>query len=118
MHASVSAEVLARLLASERLTSLDAVTGAGTTRLASLVHYLITTYLWPIASEEKAAACRDGRVAWVAEYHLPGPVIARAMAAGAADWCASVRAARSKQRSAVANAARLASEANEERRPA
>lgn len=97
-HASVTAEVLVRFLNRERLTSLDAVAGASTTRLAAVVHYLTHTYGWPIAVADKAAACRDGRVAHVAEYHLPAVAIERGMAAGAAAWTVKVRAARAAQR--------------------
>lgn len=96
--ASVTAEVLVRLLNGERLTSLDAVAGASTTRLAAVVHYLTTAYGWPISSRDKAAACRDGRTAHVAEYFMPSSTIESAMATGGASWCASVRAARAAQR--------------------
>lgn len=99
-HASVTAEVLVRLLCGERLTSLDAVAGASTTRLAAVVHYLTHAYGWPIVMQDKAVACRDGRVAHVAEYRMPAVAIERGMACGAAEWCGKVRAARAAQRAA------------------
>ena len=110
--ASVCAEVLARLLNHERLTSLDAVHDASTTRLSAVVHYLANDYGWPIEADDKAAGCRDGRVAWVAEYSMPADTVARAMAAGAADWCAKVRAARRALRAKAAEARRMAEQSN------
>ena len=111
-HTSVTAEVLERLLNRERLTSIDAVAGASTTRLAAYVHYLGRTYGWPIVSQEKAVPCRDGRVAWVSEYHLPAAVVERAMAAGGAAWSDLVRAARAAQRSDAGDAEHRARQAN------
>ena len=104
-HSSVTAEVLARFLNHERLTSLDAVAGASTTRLAALVHYLSHAYGWPITSQDKAASCSDGRVAHVSEYHLPAEAVERGMAAGGAAWCANVRTAREAQRFEARDAA-------------
>lgn len=91
---TVTAEVLARLLSGERLTGLEAVSEASTTRLAAVVHYLLTEYRWPIEKADKAAGCRDGRVAWVAEYSMHRDAIAGAMKAGAGSWCSEVRTAR------------------------
>lgn len=112
---TVTAEVLARLLNHERLTSLGAVSEASTTRLSAVTHYLGKEYGWPIDADDKAAGCRDGRVAWVAEYFLAPEVIARAMAAGAGAWCAKVRAARRVRRTQAAQARRNAARANASR---
>ena len=57
---TVTAEVLARLLNYERLTSLDAVDEASTTRLSAVTFYLSEKYGWPIEVVDKAAGCRDG----------------------------------------------------------
>jgi hypothetical protein len=105
-RATVTAEVLARLLAAEKMTGLGAVSDASTTRLAAFVHYLAKEY------------GRDGRVAWVAwvaEYSLSADTIAAAMAAGAADWCASVRRARALLRTKAATAYRVAARVNKAR---
>lgn len=110
--ATVCAEVLARLLNGERLTSLDAVSGASTTRLAAVVHYLGDSYRWSILAEDKATGCRDGRVSWVAEYRLPPETIALAMSAGAGAWCSKVRAARRALRAKAAEARRKAERLN------
>jgi len=115
-HASVCAEVLARLLNRERLTCLDAVQEASTTRLSAVMHYLSQGYGWNIEVTDKAAGCRDGRVAWVAEYSLPADTVARAMAAGAANWCAKVRAARCALRSKAVEARRQATQLNATRK--
>ena len=113
---TVTAEVLARLLNYERLTSLDAVDEASTTRLSAVTFYLAEKYGWPIEAVDKAAGCRDGRVAWVAEYFLDPEIVARAMATGAGDWCAKVRAARRARRAHAAQARRDAERANAARK--
>ena len=109
---TVTADVLARLLTGERLTSLDTVYEASTTRLGAVVFYLVNKYGWQIESMDKAAGCKDGRVAWVSEYFVPAEIIICAMAAGAGEWCAKVRAARRKRRAHAAQARREASRAN------
>lgn len=113
---TVTAEVLARLLNYERLTSLDAVDEASTTRLSAVTFYLAKKYGWPIEAVDKAAGCRDGRVAWVAEYFIAPEVVARAMAAGAGDWCGKVRTARRARRAHAAQARRDAERANAARK--
>lgn len=115
--ATVTAEVLARLLAGEKLTSLDGVREASTTRLSAVVHYLQAEYGWPIEATDKAAGCRDGRVSWVAEYAMPSASIACAMAAGAAAWCTDVRRARAVLRANAARASRYAERINAARNP-
>ena len=110
--ATVTAEVLARLLAGEKLTSLDGVREASTTRLGAVVFYLKGEYGWPIEAADKAAGCRDGRVSWVSEYALPPESIACAKAAGAAVWCADVRCARAALRANAARASRYAERVN------
>ena len=57
---TATAEVLARLLNYERLTSLDAVSEASTTRVSAVTHYLGKEYGWPIEADHKATGCRDG----------------------------------------------------------
>ena len=109
---TVTADVLARLLNGERLTSLDTVYEASTTRLGAVVFYLVNTYGWQIESIDKAAGCKDGRVAWVSEYFISNDTRTHALAAGAGQWCAAVRAARTKRRAHAAQARREASRAN------
>lgn len=95
---SVCAEVLSRMLNHERMTSLDAVQGASTTRLAAVLHYLGKKYGWSFESIDKAAGCSDGRVAWVSEYFLCASVIEMAQMRGAGLWCSKVQKARRLRR--------------------
>ncbi len=115
-RATVTAEVLARLLAGERMTSLDAVGCASTTRLAAVVEYLQTDYGWRIERTDRAAGCSDGRVAWISVYWLAPAVITASLATGAAEWCVEVRAARRALRTKAALAQRAAARANTARR--
>jgi hypothetical protein len=112
---TVTADVLARLLAHERLTGLDAVTDSSTTRLAAVVEYLAKRYNWTICRYDKVTGCNDGRVTTVSVYYLLSGVIELAAAAGSAGWCVEVRAARLKLRANAAEAKRIAERANKSR---
>lgn len=116
LHAVLHAEVLARLLNGERLTSLDAVYEASTTRLGAVKFSLEETHGWNIRATDKAAGCNDGRLAWIVEYHLHPEAIEKAMAAGAGAWCEGVRKARLERRRKAAQAIREAARVNEARR--
>lgn len=107
-QASACAEVLARLLAGEVLTSADTLDKCATMRAAAHVEYLKKRYACPIESEMRAVGCTDGRVTEVAAYRLPQPVIAQARASGAGKWCAEVRKARAALRAKAADAYRRA----------
>jgi len=109
---TVTAEVLTRLLNHQRLTGLETVFDAGTTRLAAVVEYLQKRYDWSISREDKATGCKDGRVAFVAEYWLPPETVAAAMTGGAGEWCGRVRTARRQLRAKAALAARTAARMN------
>lgn len=104
--ASVTAEVLARMLAGEKLTSLSAVTSSRTTRLAVFIHRLYHHYGWVIQRNTIAAGCRDGRVSWVTEYSI-APELA-ALAVGREEWCGKVMAARAELREEAAAAKKRA----------
>ena len=109
---TVIAEVLARLLRYERLTGLDAVFDASTTRLAAVVHSLQDAYGWTIERKDKATGCNDGRVAWVSEYYIEPGAVAAAMEGEAAHWCASVWRERTALRAKAAEAKRKAERLN------
>lgn len=111
-HSTVSAEVLARLLAGERLDGLNAVRTCSTTRLAGYVHYLESRYGWHIKRVDKVAGCKDGRIAWVVEYWLDADVIVQAMVAGGQLWRKEVCSARLKQRTQAEFARRVAKRIN------
>lgn len=113
---TVTADVLARLLNHERLTSLDGVHEASTTRLSAVAFYLSERWGWAIMTTDKAAGCVDGRVAWIVEYHLHPEAIAQAMQDGAGAWCAEVRKARLERRKKAVQAMRAAAAANAARR--
>jgi len=116
--ASVTAEVLARLLRGERLTSLKTVTESSTTRLAAVIGYLgAGCYGWTIDREDLAAGCRDGRIAWVREYWLCPEVIAEAHGSGGEAWCEVVLQARAQLRTKAADAYAAAAKANLHRSP-
>ena len=110
--ATVTAEVLYRLLAGDRMAGLEAVNEASTTRLAAVVEYLQSRYGWTIDRHDKANGCRDGRVSWVSVYYLPPETIARAMDEGAAIWCASVKTSRAALRKRASHAAKYAARVN------
>lgn len=101
---TVAAEVLSRLVDGERLTSLDAVYNAHTTRLAAVIHYLERDYGWNISRSDFAAATVDGRVTEVREYFLSGELVEKAAQAGAREFSLNVKEARAKQRAASASA--------------
>ena len=113
---TVTADVLSKLLSHERLTGLETVFGASTTRLAAVVEYLQRRYGWHISREDKVTGCSDGRVATVSEYFFLPEVIATAVANGTDAWCAEVRAARTARRAKAAEAKRQAVRMNAARR--
>jgi len=95
---TVIAEVLCRVLNREKLTSLDAVRTASTTRAAAVVYALTRGYGWPIRARPLVVQTADGRHATVAEYYLSDEVIEAAALRGSHAWCADVVAARAAQR--------------------
>lgn len=101
-YSTVTAEVLCRLLSGQKMTGMDAVEAASTTRLAAVVHYLENAYGWIISRRSKVLGCVDGHVAEVSEYWLDRGVIAKAMTNGASDWCRKVRASRKALRTFAA----------------
>lgn len=109
---TVTADVLARFIAGERLTGLGAVTESSTTRLAAVVHYLQNEYGWSIERDYKAIGCRDGRVTQVRVYWLCPNQTEAALAAGAGAWCQEVKAARRALRAKAAKARIEAARAN------
>jgi hypothetical protein len=109
---TVTAEVLALLLAGQHLTGLDAVVAASTTRLAGHVHRLQTEYGWTIERFERAAPCKDGRVATVTVYHLPAAIVGQSLAVEARVWCTDVQLARAQRRNGATAAVHCAARFN------
>lgn len=97
-HNSVTADVLVRLIQGEKLTSMDAVFAASTTRLASKIHVLRHKNGWDVLSIPSVIHTVDGRFAEVSEYSLSAASIEAAMAVGGTQFCESVRVARDRLR--------------------
>lgn len=98
---SVTAEVLARLIQGEILTSMSMVFGAHTTRLAPKVHVLRQTNGWDIVSTPATIHTIDGRLTKVSEYSLSAASVEAALAKGGTQFCESVWIARDKLRQAL-----------------
>lgn len=111
-HYTVAAEVLRRLLHGERLTSLDAVFDANTTRLAAIIHYLEKAYGWVIARADKTVGTADGRVTEVREYFLAQDRLHWALGAGGEAYMLAVTAARAKRRTKAPQARNEATRRN------
>lgn len=95
---SVTADVLTQLLDGKRLTSLDTVRSASTTRLAAVIYNLEKTYAWHIKRQDIAVGCLDGRIARVREYWLAPEVIALAAKRVPPLWRRGVSMARKNRR--------------------
>ncbi len=95
---TVTAAVLGQLLEGRELTSMSAVRGANTTRIAAVVHRLKKDYGWTIDAPEIKVDTADGRVAVVSLYAIPEPIRTLALAKGAGDYCVSVALARERRR--------------------
>jgi hypothetical protein len=89
------------------------VSDASTTRLAAVVHVLREDYGWHIEATDKAAGCRDGRVAWVAEYAMPAELLRAVETPSVAIWRQQVRAARAARRQQAPQARRQAARFND-----
>lgn len=97
-HSTVIAEVLMRLLNGERLSGMDAVFDAHTTRLAAVIHNLIHGHQWDISHKDEVVQTNDGRVTEIRRYYLNPHIIATAMQAGGYEFCDSVTDARANLR--------------------
>ena len=95
---TVTAEVLAQLLDGKRISGMDAVFAANTTRLAATIHHLIHEHLWDIGNTDEVIQTNDGRVTEIRRYHLNHNIIAAAMQVGAREFCESVSEARKNLR--------------------
>jgi hypothetical protein len=95
---TVTAAVLGQLLEGRELTSMSAVRGANTTRLAPVVHRLKNEYGWTIDAPEIKVDTADGRVAIVSRYFIPEAVRDAAMSTGAYAYCEAVALAREQRR--------------------
>lgn len=113
---TVIAQTLADLLAGLRLTGMDSVFDASTTRLAHHIHALGKVHGWHVETFEKVVGTNDGRVQTIVEYFLSPEVIEQAAVQGAQEWVAQVRVARAARRRKAAEARRAAERANAARK--
>lgn len=95
---TVTAEVLRQLLCGVRMSGMNAVFDASTTRLASSVHSLAKKYEWGIDRADELVNTQDGRVTEIRRYYLTDSTIHAAMQAGGREFCEGVRTAREQQR--------------------
>ncbi|MCZ2103091.1 MAG: hypothetical protein OZ923_03190 [Comamonadaceae bacterium] len=113
---TVIAEILRRLLDGEHVTSITGVFEASTTRLGAVVFSLRKCHGWQCEKQDKAAGCKDGRIAWIAEYRLsPLQRAAAVQCPDVSQWCRQVREARAKRRTQAAQAAHRAALLNQAR---
>lgn len=95
---TVTADVLAALLESHKITGMESVFKRNTTRLSAVIHYLESPrYGWTIDRRTESTGTKDGRVAEISAYWLPQATIAKAFENGARDWIESVKAARAER---------------------
>jgi hypothetical protein len=92
--ASLRAQVLAVLLASDDMTGIDSIFENRKVTLNTVVRALGRKYGWPIERRDFPTNTADGRAAWASVFCLPQEVIDAALAAGGRDWVDGVRAAR------------------------
>lgn len=107
------AEVLLHLLNHQRITGMDAVIKASTTRLSAVI-FALEGHGWVIDREDHVEPCKDGRVSTVTRYWLPPATIEAAAAIGADTWRQEVRAARAALRRKSAEAMQEAQRQNQQ----
>jgi hypothetical protein len=92
--ATMRAQVLAVLLASDDMTGMESIFDQRKVTLHTVVRALTRKYGWPIERHDFPTNTADGRAAWATVFSLPQDVIDAALAAGGRDWLEGVRAAR------------------------
>jgi hypothetical protein len=92
--ATMRAQVLAVLLASDDMTGMESIFAQRKVTLHTVIRALMRKYGWPIERSDFPTNTADGRAAWACVFTLPQEVIDAAMAAGGADWLDGVHAAR------------------------
>jgi len=115
---TVTADVLACLLESRVMTSIESVFAQSTTRLAAVIEYIERRYGWSVPRRDKIVGTNDGRVSTVREYFLPQQTITRAFEVNADDWINGVKAERAERRKESDKCKELAKKLNISRSPA
>lgn len=92
--ATMRAQVLAVLLASDDMTGMESIFDNRKVTLHTVVRALMRKYGWPVERHDFPTNTADGRAAWATVFSLPQGVIDAALEAGGRDWLDGVRAAR------------------------
>ncbi len=92
--ATLRAQVLAVLLASQDMMGMESIFDGRKVTLTTVVRALMRKYGWPIERRDFPTNTADGRAAWASVFCLPQEVIDAALAAGGQDWLDGVQAAR------------------------
>ncbi len=91
---TLRAEVLAVLLASDDMASMESIFDQRKVSLSTVIRALMRKYGWPIERRDFPTNTADGRAAWASVYSLPQEAIDSALAGAGRDWLDGVRAAR------------------------
>jgi hypothetical protein len=91
--ATMRAQVLAVLLASQDMTGMESLFDGRKVTLHTVVRALMRKYGWPVERHDFPTNTADGRAAWATVFSLPQDVIDAALDAGGRDWLAGVQAA-------------------------
>lgn len=92
--ATMRAQVLAVLLASNDMTGMESIFENRKVTLHTVVRALMRKYGWPVERHDFPTNTADGRAAWASVFSLPQEVIDAALDAGGRDWLEGVQAAR------------------------
>lgn len=92
MGASLRAQVLLVLLASDEMAGVESIFDGRKVTLNTVVRALTRKYGWPIERHDFPTNTADGRAAWASVYSLPQEVIDAALEGGGRDWIDGMRA--------------------------
>lgn len=93
---TVIAAVLAGLLESKVITSVDSVIAQSATSLTTVILALEKRYNWKIERRDVATCTNDGRIGCIPGYLLAKETIAQALEMGAQSWIDDVNAVHGK----------------------
>jgi hypothetical protein len=109
---TVRAQVLADLLSSEEVTTIEGVFESSTTRIPAVINVLGDLYVWQIDRHDVSVGTKDGRTPEVRVYYLRQSIIRAAFEAGAAQFIKDVREQRKARRKDAPKARREAERRN------
>lgn len=95
--ATMRAQVLAVMLASDDMTGMESIFENRKVTLNTVVRALSRKYGWPIERRDFPTNTADGRAAWASVFCLPQDVIDAALENGGQDWLDGVKAARASR---------------------